>query len=430
MSRTAPSRPRCGVAEARSGTADIVSPRAARVIARCRELATVTDVPGGTTRLFLSPATRDAHTLVGWWMRGAGLDVRTDAVGSLRGLRRAAHPDEITPTLALFSHLDTVPDAGAFDGPLGILLGLAAIEELAGEPLPFHIELIAFSEEEGVRFGFPFLSSRAAVGDLDEDDLRRSDKDGIGVAQAIGTFGLDPTKIPTDCRLRPDTRAAIEVHIEQGPTLDTEDLPLGIVEAIVGQSRLELTFTGEANHAGTTPMPLRRDALVAAAQWIVEVERFALGYKQLVATVGRIEASPGAVNVIPGEVRVSLDVRHPSDESRHATVARLLTEAERLGMAREIKVRARLLAEQATVPLSTPLADGLAAAAELSGYRTRRMFSGAGHDAMILAPHVPTAMLFVRSPGGLSHHPGETVRETDVEAALATLLELIGHLHL
>ena len=409
--------------------AEISSARAARVIARCRELATVSDVSGETTRLFLSPATRDAHTLVGWWMRAAGLSVRVDAAGNLRGRRRAVN-GENTPTLALFSHLDTVPNAGAFDGPLGVLLGLAAIEELAGEALPFDIELIAFSEEEGVRFGFPFLSSRAAVGELDDAHLARTDADGISVAQAIAAFGLDPGRIRSDCALAPNTRAALEVHIEQGPVLESEDLPLGVADAIIGQSRLELTFTGEANHAGTTPMPLRRDALVTAARWIGEAERFALGYKQLVATVGRIEAFPNAVNVIPGEVRVSLDVRHPRDESRHAAVARLLTAAENFGAQRDVKVRARAISEQASVPLNGPLAEGLAAAAEAAGYRCRHMFSGAGHDAMILAPHVPTALLFVRTPGGLSHHPEETVREPDVEAALATLLQLIGRLHL
>ena len=220
------------------------------------------------------------------------------------------------------------------------------------------------------------------------------------------------------------------MHIEQGPVLEADDLPLGIVTTIIGQSRLELTFHGQANHAGTTPMPLRHDALVGAALWIAEVERFACGYKQLVATVGHVEVSPGAPNVIPGEVRVSLDVRHPSGESRHAAVARLLTKAEQIATQRDLRVRARVLSEQAAVPLSEALADGLEAAAELSGYRALRLYSGAGHDAMILAPHVPASLLFVRTPGGLSHHPDEAVREMDVEAALATALELIAHLHL
>lgn len=405
--------------------------RAEQVIARCRELARVSDVAGETTRLYLSPATRDAHTLVGWWMRRAGLEVRVDDVGTLRGLRPGfGDAGDDTPTLVLFSHLDTVPNAGAFDGTLGVLLALAAIEELAGEALPFHIELIAFSEEEGIRFGFPFLASMAAVGTLWSDHLSRTDVSGISLSEAITKFGLDPTLISSSCPLRPNTRAAIEVHIEQGPVLEAEGLSLGVVDTVIGQSRLELTFSGEANHAGTTPMPMRRDALVAASRWIVEVENFALGYKQLVATVGRIEAAPGAMNIIPGEVRVSLDVRHPSDDSRHAAVARLLTKAERIGAERDVRVRARLLSEQASVPLNEALGDGLAAAAEITGYPVQRMFSGAGHDAMILAPHVPTAMLFLRSPGGLSHSPGETVREVDVEAAIATMLELISRLHL
>jgi allantoate deiminase len=401
--------------------------RAAKVISRCRELARITDIPGETTRLFLSPATRDAHTLLGWWMRQAALDYRTDDAGNLRATRRSAKPD--APTLVLFSHIDTVPNAGAFDGPLGVLLGLAAIEELGATPLPFHIELIAFAEEEGARFGFPFLSSLAAVGQLEPAMLERTDKQGITVADAIHSFGLDPDRIPETCPLAPHTFAAIEVHIEQGPVLDKDDASLAVVETIVGQSRFELTFEGQANHAGTTPMSMRRDALVAAAQWIVEVEQYAANYKQLVATVGRIEAHPGAVNIVPARVRATLDVRHPKDESRHAAVAHLLTKAEASGKLRGVKVSVKALAEQKAVNLDRALTVALHRAAERAGYDAEPMYSGAGHDAMILAPHVPTAMLFVRSPNGLSHHPDETVREEDVEAALATLLNLLVHLH-
>jgi allantoate deiminase len=408
--------------------AEVHSARAARLIARCRELAELTDVPGETTRLFLSPATRDAHTLVGWWMRQAGLEVRVDDAGNLRGLRRAA--DEGAPTLLLFSHLDTVPNAGAFDGPLGVLLGIAVAEELAGAALPFALEVLAFSEEEGIRFGFPFLASRAATATLPAGELERTDKSGVSVRDALIGFGLAPERLGETAVLRPGTRAALEVHIEQGPVLESEDVPLGIVESVIGQSRLQLTFRGHANHAGTTPMSLRQDALVAAAQWVVEVERLAAGYKQLVATVGQMEVSPGAVNVVPGEVTLSLDVRHPRDASRHAAVARLVTRAEAIANGRGLQIQARVMSEQASVPLSAPLAEGLEAAAAVAGYAGRRMYSGAGHDAMILAPHVPTAMLFVRSPGGVSHHPQETVLEGDVEAALATVLELVQRLHL
>ena len=408
-------------------TAEPTTTRAAKIIARCRELADITDVPGETTRLFLSPATRDAHTLLTWWMRQAGLEARTDDSGSLRAVRRSALPN--SPTLLLFSHIDTVPDAGAFDGPLGVILALAAIEELHDTPLPFNIEIIAFAEEEGARFGFPFLSSLAATGQLTPENLARTDADGISVAQAIRDFGLNPDRLAETCPLPPNTFAALEVHIEQGPVLEADDASLAVVEAIVGQSRFQLTFEGQANHAGTTPMSLRHDALVAAAQWIVEVERYAASYTQLVATVGHVDAFPGASNIVPGKVHATLDVRHPRDESRHAAVAHLLTKAESAGALRGVTVHARLLSEQKAVPMNHALVQHLHQAAGRAGIATQSMFSGAGHDAMILAPHVPTTMLFVRSPGGLSHHPDEAVREQDVEAALATVLNFLLHLH-
>ena len=399
--------------------------RAAFTIARCRELALITDVSGETTRLFLSEATKGAHALLSSWMMRAGLTVRTDATGSLHGQRAAQTPD--APTLLFFSHIDTVPNAGAFDGPLGVVLPLTVLEQLGTEPLPFHIEVIAFSEEEGVRFGFPFLSSLAATGQLNSDHLARTDAAGITLKQAMESFGLHPANITTSTALPANTRAAIEIHIEQGPVLEAENKRLAVVSTIIGQSRLRLTFTGEANHAGTTPMPLRRDALVAAAQWIVEVERFAAGYTQLVATVGKIDALPGAMNVVPGEVHCALDVRHPSDASRHAAVAQLLTKAEHIAASRGVRVGVQRLSEQASVPMDRLLTEALAEASARAGYVADEMFSGAGHDSMILAPHVPTTMLFVRSPGGLSHHPNETVLEEDIEAAIATLLEFVRH---
>jgi len=410
-----------------SKAAPPASTRAAKIIARCRELAGISDTPGETSRLFLTPATRDAHTLLTWWMRQAGLEARTDDSGSLRAVRRSALPN--SPTLLLFSHIDTVPDAGAFDGPLGVILALAAIEELHDTPLPFNIEIIAFAEEEGARFGFPFLSSLAATGQLTPENLARTDADGISVAQAIRDFGLNPDRLAETCPLPPNTFAALEVHIEQGPVLEADDASLAVVEAIVGQSRFQLTFEGQANHAGTTPMSLRHDALVAAAQWIVEVERYAASYTQLVATVGHVDAFPGASNIVPGKVHATLDVRHPRDESRHAAVAHLLTKAESAGALRGVTVHARLLSEQKAVPMNHTLVQHLHQAAGRAGIATQSMFSGAGHDAMILAPHVPTTMLFVRSPGGLSHHPDEAVREQDVEAALATVLNFLLHLH-
>ncbi|HZL26200.1 MAG TPA: allantoate amidohydrolase [Acidobacteriaceae bacterium] len=397
--------------------------RAVRTIERCRELARITDVPGETTRLFLSEATRDAHALLLAWMAGAGLETRTDDAGNVRGLRLGAMPNG--PTLLFFSHIDTVPNAGAFDGPLGVLLALTVIEELATTPLPFDIELIAFSEEEGARFSFPFLSSLAVTGQLTEEHLAKQDAAGVSVKQALRNFGLHPERIAETCALPAQTFAALEVHIEQGPVLEAEDMSLAVVESIVGQSRFLLTFTGHANHAGTTPMALRKDALAATAQWIAEVERYALDHKQLVATVGHVEVLPGAANVVPGLVRATLDVRHPSDASRHAATAVLLTKAEAAGELRGVRVKAEIKMQQNAVPMDHALTTQLADAAERAGFPINSMFSGAGHDAMILAPHVPTTMLFLRSPNGLSHHPDETVREQDVEAAIATVLEFV-----
>lgn len=405
---------------------DATLSRAAHTIARCRELARISDVPGETTRTFLSKATKGAHALLLSWMMRAGLETRTDDAGNVRGLRRAATQD--AATLLLFSHIDTVPNAGAFDGPLGVLLALIVIEELGRTPLAFDIEVIAFAEEEGVRFGFPFLSSLAMTGQLNEEQLAKRDVDGVSVVDALRNFGLEPERLAESCTLPPRTFAALEVHIEQGPVLEAEDGSLAVVESIVGQSRLALTFTGQANHAGTTPMALRRDALAAAAQWIGDVERFALDHTQLVATVGRAEVLPGAVNVVPDRVHASLDVRHPSDASRHAAVATLLTRAEAAGELRGVKVKAKTQMEQNAVPMDRALTVALAEAAARSGHGTKTMFSGAGHDAMVLAPHVPTTMLFLRSPGGLSHHPEEDVREQDVEAAIATVLEFVTHL--
>jgi allantoate deiminase len=414
------SKRRCG---AHKMTSSVLHSYAQNIIDRCREMARITDVPGETTRLFLSPATRDVHTLLLRWMRDAGLEGRVDDAGNVRAVRPAA--DRSAPRVVLFSHIDTVPNAGAFDGPLGVVLALEALSLLADEQLPFALEVIAFSEEEGIRFGFPFLGSMAVTGQVVPATLERRDSQGISVAEALYGFGLRPQNIAKSCALAPETFAALEVHIEQGPVLEAENVSLGVVDAIMGQSRFELTFTGEANHAGTTPMRLRHDALAAAAQWIVEVERFAVNHPELVATVGRLEVSPGAVNVVPGEVRATLDVRHPKDEPRRTAVASVLTKAELAAAQRGVRVSAKAMSKLVAVPMNRELTVALQHAAARAGHETRAMFSGAGHDAMILAPHVPTTMLLVRSPDGLSHHPEETVRAVDVEAALGTVLEFV-----
>src|ERR1700733_180054 len=239
------------------------------IIARCRQLASCTEVAGETTRLFLSPPMHDVHALLKSWMEAAGMTVRVDAIGNLRGVWPGLTAS--CPRLLIGSHLDSVPNAGAFDGILGVVLGLAVVEQLGGQHLPFAIEVIGFSEEEGVRFSKPFLGSLALIGELDAETLARTDRNGITIAEAIRNYGLDPTNL-SDALLPEEAFAYLEFHIEQGPILESEGASLGIVEALVGQTRMQLTFTGHANHAGTSPMHLRHDAMAAAADWIVAGE--------------------------------------------------------------------------------------------------------------------------------------------------------------
>jgi allantoate deiminase len=388
-----------------------MSERANKAIQICRDLALFSEEPGRTTRTFLSPPMHDVHRLLSAWMGQVGMDVSVDAAGNLRGLR----PGRSTRRLIIASHLDTVPNAGAFDGILGVVLGIALAEAAQDGPT---MEVIGFSEEEGVRFGIPFIGSRALSGTLDETILTAP------VLEAIRNFGLDPGRLP-DARLSPETIAYLEFHIEQGPVLESLGIPLGVVDAIVGQSRLTLTFRGHANHAGTTPMSLRKDALAAASEWIYHVENLAIREPGLVATVGSITAEPNATNVIPGLARVSLDVRHSCDETRHSSVAEMLRAAEQICERRGIALDREQRLDQSAVALDAQLRDALARSVQEAGYPVHRMTSGAGHDAMILAPHVPAAMLFLRSPGGVSHHPDESVIPADVEAAIETGLRFI-----
>jgi len=397
--------------------------RAARVIERCRQIAACTEVPGETTRLFLSPPVRRVHALLTEWMQAASMSVRIDAAGNLRGVLPG--PTAHAPRLVLGSHLDTVPNAGAFDGILGVVLGIAVAEEVRGQSLPFSIEVIGFSEEEGVRFSTPFLGSLAVIGKLDAETLARADRNGVTIAEAIRIFGLNLSELP-NAALAAGSFAYLELHIEQGPLLESEGLPLGIVEAIAGQTRMTFVFEGRANHAGTTPMHLRRDALAAAAQWITEVEAYANEHTGLVATVGKIEAQPGAGNVVAARVTASLDVRHPNDDARTAAVRALVSAAELAAAKRGVKLATQTHLEQPAVPMDPHLTRLLESDAKKAQTPARRMPSGAGHDAMIVAQRLPAAMLFLRSPGGISHHPDETVLPNDVEAALNTAIEFLS----
>jgi allantoate deiminase len=342
------------------------------------------------------------------------MTVTMDGVGNLRGFYPGSSAE--APSFAMGSHLDTVPDAGAFDGVLGVAIAISLVESLEGRRLPCALEVVGFSEEEGVRFGVPFIGSRGWLGRLDQDLLTTKDNSGISVSEAIRQFGIHLPSVMSD---KPARRAGfLEFHIEQGPVLDTLGLPLGLVTAIAGQTRASITFRGKANHAGTTPMHLRADALTGAAAWITEVEQVARSVEGLVATVGVIEAIPGAANVIAGEARLTLDIRHASDAIRETNTDRLLKEAEVIAAARNLTVDYSIRVNQRAVPMDAELLALAEEALVSAGVELHRMVSGAGHDAMIIAEEIPAAMIFLRSPGGISHHPDESVRVEDVETAL------------
>ncbi len=392
--------------------ADVPKLDSQTVMARCRELAAISEMAGGTLRTFLSPAMKRCYDMVGEWMKGAGMTVSVDAAGNLRGTLAGAGPGK--RVFVMGSHLDTVRDAGAFDGILGVMMAIAIAGNYPPHHLPFDLEVIGFSEEEGVRFGVPFIGSRAIVGLVDEQTLSRTDTAGVSIARAIRDFGLDPSRL-SDATFRTTPLGFLEIHIEQGPVLDNAGESVGIVQAIAGQTRALVKFIGSANHAGTTPMPLRRDSLAAAAQWIGIVERIAQTTPGLVATNGKINVQPNVSNVITGEVTLSLDVRHESDVVRQQVCGDLRAAAAEIAGSRGLEMAWTDLLNQPAVRMDEPLTNVLAVAAPSDA---RRMVSGAGHDAMIFAPHIPSAMLFLRSPGGVSHHPAESVRAGDVDLAL------------
>jgi allantoate deiminase len=399
--------------------------RAEEVVARCRRLAEFSEDAGGIRRTFLSAPMRDCHQEIRKWLGDTGATVNVDAAGNLRGFYRGTEVD--APRLLIGSHLDSVPNAGAYDGVLGVMIGIALLEMLDLRKFPFGVEVIGFSEEEGVRFGTPFIGSRALVGRVDEELLNRRDSAGISVRTAIQNFGLDASELP-EAIAKEDTLGYLEFHIEQGPVLESLGKTLAAVEAIAAQNRLELVFSGHANHAGTTPMHLRRDAVAGAAEWIAAVERTAQSTDGLVATVGQIEAKPGAVNVIAATARVSLDVRHGSDEICERSTAELTEKAEEIAKRRGLGLNCRELLKQKAVRMDAFLVQRVEKAMQDAGCAPHRMVSGAGHDAMILAEKIPAAMIFLRSPGGISHDPAESVHVQDVEKALECGLYLLEQL--
>jgi allantoate deiminase len=394
------------------------------VMERCDVLAGYSEEHGRLTRRFASHPMKEVNRLVETWMRQAGMATRQDHAGNIIGRYEGQGSSE--KVFLLGSHLDTVRDAGKYDGVLGVLVALAGIELLHDrrERLPFALEIIGFADEEGLRYHYPFLGSKALTGSLEKSILYLTDEQGIPLIEAIRHFGGKPEALIFHCseqKRYDDWLGYCEVHIEQGPVLEAKGLPVGVVTAITGLSRCKLVFEGEANHAGTQPMALRRDALCAAAEFVLAVERYAGTVEGLVATVGQLQVSPGAINVIPGRVSLSLDVRHQVDAIRREADQKLFEEAIQICTRRGIQVAREEMQETPTIPCTPWLMQLLEQAIDQVGGMPCALPSGAGHDAMIMSRCTDIAMLFVRCLGGISHHPAESVCIEDVAQAIRVM---------
>ena len=398
------------------------------ILRRADQLGQITEEPGRLTRTFCSPAMLQANQIVARWMEEAGMRAYQDAIGNL--VADYAGLNGKGPVLVLGSHLDTVRDAGKYDGALGVLGAIACVHQLTEEQirLPFGIRVIGFADEEGVRYGSTYLGSRVVAGSFDPALLQALDARGIAMGEAIRDFGGNPENLREAAMVGQELMGYVEVHIEQGPVLEERQLAVGVVSAIAGQTRVKVTFTGKAGHAGTTPMLLRQDALCGAGEFVVEVEKFARKQDGLVATVGQLNVAPGASNVIPGTAELTVDVRHPNDAVRKECCAGLEQRAGQIAAARKLTVQWHAVHENAATTLDARLSATLAEAVQQQQGQTISLPSGAGHDAAVMAMIVPAAMLFVRCKGGLSHHPDEAVSLEDVQVTVAVMKDFLQRL--
>jgi allantoate deiminase len=384
-------------------------------------------------RRFLTSAHDEALKTLAFWMEQAGMSARRDTAGNLLGRYEGETPD--APALLIGSHIDSVRNGGRYDGALGVTLGIDVVEALnaAGRRLPFAVEVIAFGDEEGSRFPASMACSRAVAGTVDPVVMEMTDADGVSLAEAFAAFGLDPTRLEEAARKPGEVFAFLEAHIEQGPVLEAEGLALGVVTTIAAQKRLMVRFTGMAGHAGTTPMTLRKDPGPAAAEAILALERICAGgpiggKDGLVGTVGRITALPGAFNVIPGAVEYSMDIRAEVAATRDAAALAVTAEIEAIAARRGLTVSVTLMQDLAASPCDPALTALLEQAVAATGQAPRRLPSGAGHDAMVIADLCPTAMLFIRCEGGISHNPREAVTEADCAVAARAMLGFVDRL--
>jgi allantoate deiminase len=397
----------------------------AEICARVDQLGEISAEPGRLTRLFLSPEQKRASDLVMGWMRDAGMTARIDAIGNVIGRYEGDRAG--LPALLLGSHLDTVRDAGKYDGMLGVVTAIACVDHLHRQHrrLPFAIEIIGFSDEEGARFGAALLGSRAVAGTFDAAALDCRDAAGITMRAAMTDCGFDPALIPSASRRAEEILAYVELHIEQGPVLEREGLPVGCVTSINGATRLKITLAGQAGHAGTVPMTYRRDALAGAAECILAVESACAGVPGLVGTVGMIEARPGATNVIPGQSVFTLDVRAPVDATREAAIARLNTNLPEIARRRGLAIATERLHESPATPCAPWLMAQIRRASDGEGIAAYDLPSGAGHDGMAMRAVADIGMIFVRCRAGISHNPAEAITIADAEIGARVLLGFI-----
>jgi allantoate deiminase len=397
------------------------------LMARLDQLADFSDVPGTVTRLYLSSSYVAATGLVANWMTKAGMSVRIDPLGTIIGRVEGRTPG--LPALVLGSHIDSVRDAGRFDGTLGVLSAIAAVEALQGthQDRPFAIEIMAFGDEENVRFPSYLLSSRAVVGEVTADELDVRDPDGISVRDALIAGGFAPDRLSDAARPASDLLAYVELHIEQGPVLEQEGLALGVVTAINGRVRYDVTVTGFAGHAGTVPMAMRRDALAATAEMIVTAEAIARGLDGIVSTVGTLSVHPGAANVIPGSTQFTLDVRSGSNTQRDAAAATICAALEDVARKRSVELQMSTTYRSSATPLSQSVVAALAKTVERLGHPVRLLSSGAGHDAMAMANICPSGMFFLRCKDGVSHNPAESITVEDADLAVRALVDVIAN---
>ena len=401
---------------------------ARQVMHRIDELSAISETPGILTRRYLTAEHRRANELVGHWMSGAGMDTWQDAAGNIVGRYDSAQGN--APALIIGSHLDTVVNAGKFDGILGVLCGVACVQALfqTGRRLTYPIEVIGFADEEGVRFGTTYLGSRAVTGQLDPSTFEQTDAAGISFRQALADFGLDADQIGQAARHADDVLAFLELHIEQGPVLEALGRPAGAVTAINGQTRLSVTITGEAGHAGTVPMGLRRDALAVAAEGVLAVERECDGNDDVVGTVGILRVTPGAINVIPGEANLTVDIRGKDDVVRRNVVAEVSRAVRKAAEQRNCFAQISVLHEAVSAPCAERMIKIIERAIATVGFEPCRMPSGAGHDAAAMAELCDVGMIFLRSERGISHNPAERTSEEDVAVGIDILLKVLDEM--